>query len=164
MEALVFDQEKQEMRGVRTYAGVAIWERVAAHFGPRLSEWSNSCHMLLWGYVLLIPNSHVFSNPSFKYFAEIFGNQVFLGVVLFTFGFFGLIGLTVNGMRKEVTPWMRFARAAVGFWCFLGMSTCFALSGNISTWIAIYPVLTVVELVNMFRTSADAGEANGIKL
>lgn len=144
----------------RSYHGPAIWAGVVStHVAPRLSEWSGSFHMLLWGYVLLA--FPIFDGKSFLYFRAIFQSQELLGSVLFAAGFFGVVGLVINGLRHEVTPWIRFARAFVGFWAFLGMSTCFALSGTITTWLAIYPVLAAAELVNMMRTSFDAGKYHG---
>lgn len=143
------------------YSGPGIWLSVSNHVGPRLSEWSGSFHMLLWGLILL--NFPVFSRESFFYFKAIFQSQELLGAILTAFGVLGIIGLVINGMRREVTPWIRLARAFVGFWAFLGMTTCFALSGEISTWAAVYPVLAVAELVNMGRTGYDAGNSNAAK-
>lgn len=162
MEAVMFGQDRtdHEPRIANIgYRGPGAWVTISTHVGPRLSEWSGSFHMMLWGYVLL--SFTVFDSKAFMYFKAIFGSQELLGAVLFAFGFFGIIGLVVNGFRKEVTPWVRFARAFVGFWAFLGMSTCFALSGVMSTWLAIYPVLAAAELVNMARTSYDAGSTYG---
>lgn len=141
---------------------------VGAHFGPRLTEWSGSVSMLILGMVYLtVPD--VFNRETYLYINAIFGiisnpigvsAQLFVGVLLFASGLFGLIGLTVNGMRKEVTPWIRVSRAIVGFWVFTGISTCFALTGVYGPWLAWYPVFAVVELVNMFRSSTDAGDAS----
>lgn len=161
MEAIMFGQDTsaKEQATPIGYHGPGAWVTISTHVGPRLSEWSGSFHMLLWGYVLL--NFTVFDGKAFIYFEAIFQSQELLGAVLFAFGLFGLVGLVVNGFRHEVTPWVRFARAFVGFWAFLGMTTCFALSGVMSTWLAIYPVLAAAELVNMARTSYDAGKPHG---
>lgn len=143
---------------VYSYIGPSVWVKaIAGHFGPRLSEWAASVNMLLLGVVYLGPSSVIDSAP-YVYFKALFGSQVLPGAVLFTFGFLGLLGLTINGMRKEVTPWLRIVRAGVGFFLFLGLTTCFAMSGVFSTWLAWYPVAVVVEMFNMFRTGRDAGE------
>lgn len=158
MEAVMFGQDKPEP--VQAYSGPGVWVRIASHFGPRLSEWEGSFHMLLLGVVFLV-QPDLFTIPEFMYFRAVFGTQILPGAALTVFGFLGLIGLTVNGLRREITPWIRFARAMVGFMLFTGMTTCFALSGVFSTWFAWYTVAAVVELVNMFRTSKDAGESYG---
>lgn len=153
MEAVMDKTEQPAM----TFTGPAVWVRVAGHFGPRLSEWAGSFQMLILG-VVFVSVPDLFDGRTFVYFKAVFGTQIFPGVVLFLFGFLGLVGLTVNGMRREVTPWIRYSRACVGFLLFTGMTTCFMLSGIVSVWLAWYPVAAVVELVNMFRTSKDAGE------
>jgi hypothetical protein len=158
MEAVMFGQDDKPR--TLPYHGPGVWVTVASHFGPRLSEWAGSASMLLLGVVYLFIFG-LFDDPEYIYFKAVFGTQTLPGVVLFLFGFLGLIGLTVNGMRKEVTPWIRYSRAMVGFLLFTGMSTCFALSGVFSVWLAWYPVAAAVELVNMFRTSKDAGESYG---
>lgn len=139
------------------YSGVGVWVRIAEHFGPRLNEWTGSLNMFFLGVVYLV-QTDIFETRTYTYFKAVFGTQILIGSVLTVFGILGLIGLTVNGMRREITPWMRTARAQVGFFVFAGMSACFALSGVFSTWFAWYTVAAVAELINMFRTGKDAGE------
>lgn len=163
MEAVMFGQEPDTSptpSHFEGYIGTGVWVKVAGHFGPRLAEWAGSFYMLILGLVYLsIPT--LFDQPLYVYFKAVFGTQILPGVALFLFGVLGLIGLAVNGMRKEVTPWIRYSRAMVGMLLFTGMSTCFFLSGIFSEWVVWYPVAAVVELVNMFRTSRDAGESHG---
>ena len=149
------------------YVQPGIMTFIGSHFGPRLSEWVGSANMLLLGVVYLTVEG-VFDRETYLYINAIFGlvsaplnlhPQLFVGAGLFTAGLFGFIGLTINGMRKEITPWIRVSRAIVGFWIFTGIATCFALTGVLGPWVAWYPVAAVVELVNMFRSSTDAGDA-----
>jgi hypothetical protein len=149
------------------YVQPGFMTRIGAHFGPRLSEWSGSANMLILGAIYLTVDG-VFDQATYVYINTVFGllslplnlaPQLFVGAVLFVAGLFGFIGLTINGMRKEVTPWIRVSRAIVGFWIFTGISTCFVLSGVLGPWLAWYPVAAAVELVNMFRSSNDAGDA-----
>lgn len=44
------------------------------------------------------------------------------------------------------------------FMVFGGINYCVAYSGVISTWIAIYPMLALIELLNAYRAAHDAGE------
>ena len=144
------------------YAGPSLWTVIGSHFGPRLSEWGCSLNMIILG-VVFIARDDIFNTRTFTYFKAVFGSQIVPGSVLFLFGFLGLMGLTINGMRREVTPWIRYSRACIGFLLFTGMSTCFALSGIYTVWLAFFPVAALIELVNMFTTSKDAGETNGYR-
>lgn len=143
------------------HAGPGLWVRIQEHFGPRLSEWSMSLHTLLWGMVLLLPGVNIFGDATFRIFRAIFGSPGLLGAVLILLGSARLIGLTINGMRRQVTPWVRLVSAMGGFWVWGGLSTCFALSGVVDMWLAIYPVFIVVEVINMRRASIDAGNNHG---
>jgi hypothetical protein len=42
-----------------------------------------------------------------------------------------------------------------------GLSYSFAQSGVISAWIAIYPIIACVELINIYRAAHDIGESYG---
>ena len=157
----LFDADKyQELKHIHTgYAGPGLWVVIASHFGPRLPEWTGSLSMFLLG-VVCLANPDLFTlSETYTYFRAVFGSQVLLGVILFVFGFIGLLALTVNGLRKEVTPLLRTIRAIAGFLVFTGMSTCFALTGILGFWIAFFPVVAFAELINMFSTSREAGHA-----
>ena len=38
------------------YTGPGIWIRITHRFGPRMMEWFYAGHMILVGYVLLLPS------------------------------------------------------------------------------------------------------------
>jgi len=135
----------------------SIYVRIAHRFGPRLTEWVVAVQTLLWGVVLLLPPA-TFDGPTWVFFQSIMPENQWGWLMLFL-GVARLGGLIVNGARKRVTPLIRMISAAVGFLIFVGISYSFALSGVISTWIAIYPVIAVVELVNIYRAAHDAGES-----
>ena len=135
-----------------------IYYRLAHSFGPRLTEWMVSVQMLLWGVVLLLP-SPSFVGPQWDFFRTI-TTEEHLGAAMLVLGMARMGGLIVNGSRKQITPWIRAVSAAGGFLLFVGISYSFALSGVVSTWIAIYPVIAVVELVNIYRAAHDAGESH----
>lgn len=156
-EALVYDGKKQTFIGIPTFVGTGAWGRVAERFGPRMSEWICATIMFLWGGVLLLPAA-TFDIDTFQYFAAIFGSENRLGTLMLLIGFMRLSGLIVNGARQQVTPAIRTISALVAFWVWLGITTCFALSGVVSTWLAIYPVLAITEIANMYRASVDAGK------
>ncbi|PYE23002.1 hypothetical protein C8J32_1084 [Rhizobium sp. PP-CC-3A-592] len=72
-------------------------------------------------------------------------------------------GLIVNGARKSVTPTIRQLSAAIGFFIWSGIFYGYASSGVISTWLAIYPLFALSELVNINRAAHDQGEARNGK-
>jgi hypothetical protein len=145
-----------------SYSGPGLWVRLQSHFGPRQSEWQMSAHMLLWGLVLLYKPESIFStSQAFSMFRAVFGSGYLLGAALFLLGLARFTGLYINGRKKQVTPWVRMYSAIGGFWCWGGISMCFLLSGVVSTWLAIYPIFAITELVNMHRSAGDAREGQG---
>ncbi|MET3900355.1 hypothetical protein ABIB57_004321 [Devosia sp. UYZn731] len=50
--------------------------------------------------------------------------------------------------------------ASLGCCLFVGIAYCYWQSGIISTWLAIYPVFAVVELLNVYRAAHDAAESH----
>lgn len=141
------------------HSGPGLWIRITHRFGPRLTEWVLAAITMLWGAVLLLPDA-IFDQPTWAGFRAIFGNEIALGTIMVLLGLSRLGGLIVNGARKRVTPWIRVVSAGLGFVLFVGITTGYALSGVISTWLAIYPVFALVELVNIYRAAHDAGESN----
>ncbi|NWJ24786.1 hypothetical protein [Rhizobium sp. RM] len=140
------------------YKGAAMWVRIRHRFGPRMMEWFLSGHMILFGYVLLLP-SQTFNQPAFSAFAALPSSETALGWTLSFIGCLRVVGLAVNGARKDVTPQIRQVSAFVGCMMWAGISYGFASSGVISTWLAIYPLFAIGELVNIHRAAHDQGEA-----
>lgn len=114
--------------------------------------------MILFGYVLLLP-SQTFNQPAFSAFVALVPSETFLGWLMSLIGCLRIIGLVINGARKNVTPQIRQFSATVGCLLWTGISYGFASSGVISTWLAIYPLFAVSELVNINRAAHDQGEA-----
>jgi len=139
--------------------GPGLWIRIQHRFGPRMTEWALALITALWGAVLLLPE-HVFDQPAWAGFRLIFGSENALGAVMLVLGVSRIAGLIVNGARKQVTPWIRVFSAGGGFLIFVGISAGYSLSGIISTWLAIYPVFALLELLNIYRAAHDAGESN----
>jgi hypothetical protein len=137
--------------------GGGIWIRIQHRFGPRMPEWFQAFHMLLFGYVLLLP-SQTFNQPAFAFFRQWIAEDV-LGWIMLLVGFLRVVGLMVNGARKQVTPQIRQISAAIGCLVWAGISYSFASSDVISTWFAIYPLFVIEELVNIYRAAHDQGEA-----
>lgn len=134
----------------------ALWVRLRHRFGPRRTEWMLAVITALWGAVLLLP-AETFDGAVYSYFRALFGGEGRLGGLMLCLGLLRLGGLIVNGARRRTTSWIRAVSAGFGFMIFVGISTSFALSGVISTWLAVYPVFALFELVNLHQATHDAG-------
>jgi hypothetical protein len=139
------------------YRGTGVWIRIQHRFGPRMTEWFLAFHMLGWGYVLFIAND-LFSQPAWAAFKSVFQTQYALAWMMLACGLLRIGGLVVNGARKNVTPLIRQISAGIGCLIWVGISYCYASSGIVSTWLAIYPVFVIGELVNIHRAAHDQGE------
>jgi hypothetical protein len=144
----------------RGYLGPGIWIRITHRFRTRQTEWLLAFITALWGAVIL-GTGNQFDQPAFSYFRQVFGEERYLGTLMLVLGVLRILGLIVNGARKNVTPHIRMGSAAIGCIIFSGISYCFAHSGIVSTWIAIYPPFVLVELVNVYRAAHDVGESYG---
>jgi hypothetical protein len=133
--------------------------RISHAFRQRRSEWIAAVQCVLFGFVLLAP-AETFSGPSFVVFREIMPEAVWGGVIA-SIGVVRLAGLIINGARRRITPWMRLGGAILGCGVFTLVSVCFALSGVLSVWLAAWPVLAVVEMLNIQDTARDARQAYG---
>ncbi len=141
----------------RGYSGVGMWVRIQHRFGPRMMEWFMAMHMIGFGWVLLLP-TQTFNLPQFQTFREIFPSESFLGWLMAITGCLRIIGLVINGAKEKVTPQIRQFSAGVGCIIWTGITYGFASSDVVSTWIAIYPLFAVGELVNINRAARDQGE------
>ncbi len=139
------------------YSGVGMWVRIQHRFGPRMMEWFMAFHMIGFGWVLLLP-TQTFNLPQFQTFRDIFPSESFLGWLMALIDCLRIIGLVINGAKEKVTPQIRQFSAGVGCIIWTGITYGFASSDVVSTWIAIYPLFAVGELVNINRAARDQGE------
>lgn len=142
---------------IHGYLGPGIWVRIQHRFGPRMMEWFMAGHMIAFGSILLLP-AQTFNQPAFMAFDQLVPSEDFLGWVMLLIGCLRIIGLVVNGARENVTPQIRQFSAGVGCMIWTGICYGFASSDVVSTWLAIYPLFAVGELVNIHRASRDQGE------
>lgn len=145
------------------YSGPALWVQITHRFGPRMPEWFMAGHTVLFGTVLLIA-ADLFEQPSWIGFRELMpwasagSVQFWMGLLMLGAGVARLVGLIINGARKHVTPRIRQISAGVGCLIWFGITYGFASSDVVSTWLAIYPLFGVCELVNIHRAAHDEGE------
>lgn len=139
------------------YVGPGLWVRISERFGPRMLEWFLSGHMILFGYVLLLP-AETFNQPAFWSFRELVPSENSLGKFMLFVGVLRVVGLIINGSMQNVTPRIRQFSAGVGCLIWSGICYGFASSDVVSTWLAIYPLFAVGELVNIHRAARDQGK------
>lgn len=145
-----------------SYAGPAIWIRIQHRFGARMTEWFLAGHTALWGYALLLPD-RTFDQPAWSAFRELFRDENWLGWIMVSLGILRIIGLAINGALQNVTPRIRQVSAGIGCLIWVGITYCYASSNVVSTWLAIYPLFAVSELVNINRAAHDQGETTNGK-
>jgi hypothetical protein len=139
------------------YPRPGIWIRVKHRFGPRMPEWFMAVHMLLFGYVMLLP-TQTFNQPAFASFRRIAPEET-LGWAMLLIGCLRIIGLVINGAKRTVTPQIRVFSASIGCLVWSVISYGFFSSDVVSTWLSIYPVFAINEVVNIYRAAHDQGEA-----
>jgi hypothetical protein len=87
--------------------------------------------MIAWLVSLLLPERALYLR-AFTFFRMFFEKDM-LGWLRVVVGLLQIIGLFINGARKNVTPWIRVFSTSVGFMVFGGINCCFASSGVVST-------------------------------
>lgn len=144
------------------HAGPGLWIQIQHRFGPRMMEWFMAFHTAMFGLVLLT-SPNLFVQPAWAGFRSIFPSEASLGWIMVILGAARIGGLIVNGARKHVTPMIRQVSAGVGCLIWFGIVYGFATSGVVSTWLAIYPLFGIGELVNIHRAAHDQGETRNGK-
>ncbi|MBB3591746.1 hypothetical protein FHX08_002090 [Rhizobium sp. BK529] len=139
------------------YVGPGIWIRIQHRFGPRMMEWFMGFHTAMLGAVLL-SSDRLFDQAELAGFRALFSSEHLLGWIMLLLGILRTIGLVINGARKDVTPVIRQVSAGIGCLIWVGITYCYASSNLVSTWLAIYPLFAVGELVNINRAAHDQGE------
>lgn len=128
--------------------------RIAHAFRQRRTEWVAAVQCLLYGVVLLAP-INTFDAAIYAALRVLMDEMVW-GTLLLVIGAVRLASLIINGSRRKITPWMRLAGSVAGCGIFTMISLCYASTGIIGPWVAAWPVLAVVELMNLSDTARDA--------
>jgi hypothetical protein len=128
------------------------------HVHLRLGEWLASLILASIGFILFaFPN--IFEGEqtaTYTYLRSICPQVVWafgIGIV----GVTRLVALYING-RRSITPYIRMAMAFVSCFLWYQFALGFVLSGVATTGLAVYPWLLVLDIYNVFRSSADARE------
>lgn len=136
-----------------------IAKGIAEHLPGRASEWALATMLLLWG-VVLFNSLGLFSQSYFIGLARI-ANQYNWAILCSVAGAARLLALAVNGTFGK-TWWSRFSphvRAVMAFMaCFYWFTITLSILGSeqLTTGVAVYPVLFALDAYNVVRASSDA--------
>ena len=127
--------------------------------GCRDTEWLSSTIMCVWALVLALPGDSL-AGPSFSAFHRLGLTETFWSCAFGATGGVRLAALYING-RSPRTPYARMLGAFFGFlsWGqvgFLVYEGTMQTLGVISPGVAVYGVLSAMELRSLYRASYDA--------
>ncbi len=106
---------------------------------------------------MLLNNHTLFESSRAYEFVSRWFTEESLGLTFVSLGAMRLVGLFVNGARKDITPYIRWVSAGVGFMVYFYIAVNFVFSLQyigLATALCIGPAVS--ELVNVTRASHDA--------
>lgn len=133
---------------------------ITDHFPARRSEWVLAGIMVVWGWLLLGPDTVFNGNPAWAQMAAMMQEETW-GWLAIGVGAFRLAALIINGTFAGTWygRWSPHVRAFASFLsCFLWFQIAFGLwaSGAATTGLAVYPGLLVLDAMNIVAASQDA--------
>lgn len=142
-----------------------IAKGITTHFPARASEWLLAGMLTAWGYILLRPDDLFGAERAYAQM-KIIAPESIWGSVAVAIGVLRILALGVNGTFLHTwygrfSPHVRSAMACLSCGVWTNISLGIYLTGVITTGIAIYPGLALLDAWNMVRASGDAGEADG---
>jgi uncharacterized membrane protein HdeD (DUF308 family) len=129
--------------------------RIQHRFASRRGEWMAAAQSVIWGVVMLAPGDMFSTSPAFRIMAGYISEDT-LGWIMLVVGILRIVGLVINGSRKDVTPWIRVTSALLGCGTFTFISLAFAASGYFGVWVAAWPFVAFTELFNIHSALRDA--------
>ncbi len=125
----------------------------------RDTEWLSAILMCAWALVLALPGDSL-AGPSFQAFHRLGMAETFWACSFGATGGLRLAALYING-RSPRTPYARMVGAFFGFlgWGqvgFLVYQSTMGAWGVVSPGVAVYAILSAVELRSLYRASYDA--------
>lgn len=123
-------------------------------FAGRILEWYVAAQLLMWGLVLIAPEQSFSFTPTFFVYFPV--SEDVLGPLMLGLGLVRLAALIINGAIPGITPLIRVSGAFLGCGVWYLISIYFAETGQVSVWIAAWPMAFFAEFVNMYRSAQDA--------
>lgn len=133
---------------------VSVIVGIRDKFLDRILEWYVAVQLLMWGLVLIAPEQSFAFTPAF--FANFPVSEDVLGPLMLGLGLVRVGALIINGAIPGITPFVRMFGAFIGCGVWYFISVYFAETGQVSVWIAAWPMAFLAEFVNMYRSAQDA--------
>lgn len=132
---------------------------IVEHLPGRASEWALSAIIAGWGVILSLSNG-LFEKPSYVALARIADQADWASLCAFA-GIARIAALTINGTFANTwwshySPHVRASMAFIACFYWLTISLSVAGSDQLSTGLAVYPVLLFLDAYNVIRASIDA--------
>jgi hypothetical protein len=129
-------------------------------FPTRASEWALGLTLFLWSGVLTFNEDLFLINPSFVALSRV-APQPTWAILCMMVGGGRLMMLLVNGAWRR-SPHLRAFAAFLScfFWFEISVGLWQSSPYGIGTGLAVYPVLFLLDVYNVFRASGDAGASD----
>ncbi len=127
-------------------------------FPTRMSEWFLAVMMLNWAIVLTLDPNVFEAGQSFKALAGMMLQENW-ALVCFVLGSARLVILAINGAWRR-TAHMRALGSLVSALFWFEVTIGFLQGGVVTTGLAIYPMLFLMDSVNAVRALGDAGRSD----
>lgn len=129
-------------------------------FPTRASEWALGLMLFLWSVVLTFNVDLFASTPSFSVLSQLMPQGTWALLCMIAGGG-RLIMLLINGAWRR-SPHLRAIAAFVSCFFWFQISIGILQAGTFGTGLAIYPILFLLDVYNVFRASRDAGSSDRI--
>lgn len=130
---------------------------IRSHLRPRLMEWMHSIMLVLWGSILLRPEDTFGSSPAFIGLARLASEDVW-GWVVICVGLTRVAALLINGIWRPSYA-IRTTTSFLSLFVWVTISAGLLASDHATTGLAIYPVLCIFEMVNLYYSALDGAFA-----
>lgn len=132
--------------------------RLADHFPLRVSDWACAMILTLWGLIGFYVSPQTWGLPIYSGLSHIAPQVIWVSAATFI-GLSRLIALFINGAIRR-TPHVRAVGAFLAVFVWLQISLGLLWSDALAPSLAVYPVLFIVDIYNVYRASEDARRAD----
>lgn len=139
-----------------------ISQGIAEHFPARRSEWVLAGMMVVWGWLLLSPGPIFNQSPAWAMLAAWAPEYVWgWGAVLI--GSFRMVALLINGTfhhswYSRYSPHVRMLASFLSCFIWLQLTIGLLNAPYLTTGLAVYPGLLLLDLMNVVAAASDAGK------
>lgn len=145
-----------------------VYRGLADHFPARRSEWVLAGMMVLWGSLLLAPGPIFNQSPAWAMLAA-WAPEAVWGWSAVLIGCFRLLALLINGTfyKSWYGRWSPHVRGLASFLsCFIWLQLSIGLlaAPYLTTGLAVYPGLLLLDLMNVVAAASDAGKMDKARI